>query len=111
MGMVILIPAGFQIADFPGAVVGYALSDVLPYVAAVWASRGVGLGALGVDARFSLWFGVTSVASWGVVQVMTSWGYAPWSQCLGVFLVDTLLWLPLLLPMWREVKMLFARKS
>ena len=111
IGMVVLIPVGFEVGGFPGAVVGYALSDVLPYVAAVWACRQVGLGALGVDVRFSLWFAVTSFAGWSLVQVLSSWGCAPWLQCLGVFCVDSLLWAPLLLPMWRQVRMLFARKA
>jgi O-antigen/teichoic acid export membrane protein len=111
IGMLILIPTGFEVAGFPGAVVGYALSDILPYLAAVWACRRVGLGALGVDIRFSLWFAVTAFAGWSVVQAMASWGYAPWLQCLAVFVVDTLLWVPLLLPMWREIKLLFARKA
>jgi O-antigen/teichoic acid export membrane protein len=111
IGMVVLIPAGFHLADFPGAVVGYVLSDSLLYLAAAWACRSVGLGALGVDVRFSLWFGVTSLASWGAAHFMSSWGYAPWLQCVAVFVVDSLLWVPLLLPLWREVKALFAREA
>jgi len=117
IGMLVLIPIGFEAAGFYGAVVGYALSDVLPYISAVWSCRRVGLGAVGVDLRFSLWFAATSAACWGVVQWMaapdpaTGVGLAPWIQCLVVFGVDTLLWLPLLLPMRQDVLKLFLKKA
>jgi len=52
-GMLVLIPVGYVTLGFPGAVAGYAASDVGRYVVSCWAVRGKGLLALGDDARSS----------------------------------------------------------
>lgn len=111
IGMVVMIPLGFELAGFKGAVVGYALSDVLPYASSMWGCRSIGLRAFSLDLRYTLWFVATSLMCFGAVYFMDGEHYAPWAQCLVVFVLDTLLWLPLLLPMRRDVQMLLMRKA
>lgn len=111
LGMLVLIPVGFHLGGFPGAVIGYTLSDVLRYGIAVWVSRVAGVGALWSDLRLTAWLATTAFAAWGLVDVMRFWGFQPWLQCAGVFVVVTALWLPLLLPMWREIRAMFTRRT
>ena len=71
----------------------------------------IGLRAFSLDLRYTLWFVATSLMCFGAVYFMDGEHYAPWAQCLVVFVLDTLLWLPLLLPMRRDVQMLLMRKA
>lgn len=53
-GMLLLIPIGYMTFGFPGAVVGYAASELGRYVVSCWAAQRKGLLAFVDDTRFGL---------------------------------------------------------
>jgi O-antigen/teichoic acid export membrane protein len=93
-GMVALIPIGFALGGFVGAVAGLAASDVVKYaVSAVAATRG-GLRGWPQDVRLSAWVFVTAWLGWRVSELIQLNGASRFTVALAVFLAVTLAWAP-----------------
>jgi O-antigen/teichoic acid export membrane protein len=93
--MVILIPLGFQLDGFRGAVVGLVLSDPVRYVVSVHALTRQGMRSWPQDLRLTLWVLVTGWVGW---QAALLGQRAHWPTVLvaaSVFLTVTLAWAPL----------------
>ncbi len=102
-GMAVLIPLGFALADFKGALIGYVAADALRYAAAMWASARLGVRDFGRDLGFSMLFLGSSALAAVAMRVVRDQGGASWLQCLVVFVVVTLCWLPWGGPMLRTL--------
>jgi O-antigen/teichoic acid export membrane protein len=74
VGMAVFIPLGYHLGDFPGAVVGYAASDLVKYAMSMVAARVLGLQALAQDYGYSLWIAITAAAGVFAVRVLPADG-------------------------------------
>lgn len=62
--MVALIPLGYAVAGFPGAVAGFAASELVRYAVAAYATNKSGLTGWNQDLRLSCLVAVTGAAGW-----------------------------------------------
>jgi len=103
IGMFTLIPLGFYLGDFPGAVVGYVASELFRYVFSALAVYRLGLPALKQDFGFTVMLAAASFVAWVSARALDTLGCPVFVQALAVFVVVTLVWLPWLLPYLRTV--------
>jgi O-antigen/teichoic acid export membrane protein len=108
-GMLVLIPVGYMTFGFPGAVVGYAASEIARYVVSCWAARRKGLLAFGDDTRFGALMLLASALAYGVFvllnrSVTTNAAVAS----LAVFLVVLAVYAPTLRGLVRDLKSMRA---
>ena len=102
VGMVALIPLGYAVAGFPGALVAYAASGLFRYVVFTTGVYRHGLRTLSQDLGMGAVVAVAALAGYGCVQLLSGEGVHVVLQCLAVFVVVTLIWLPWLLPYLRD---------
>jgi O-antigen/teichoic acid export membrane protein len=98
VGMVALMPLGFYVAGFPGALLGFVASELLRYGASATAAYQLKLPALRQDLGFTGVVAGSSAASWFVARLLEGAGMHTIVQALAVFVVATLCWLPWLWP-------------
>ena len=95
LGILALVPLGYQLAAFPGAVAGYSLSELLRCVALTVGARQYGLRDLPQDFLLSAAIAASALAGQLAGQALGRAGLGVAIQAGGLFLVVTLLWLPL----------------
>jgi O-antigen/teichoic acid export membrane protein len=71
-GMVVLLPVGFHLGGFPGALVGLAVSDVFKYVVSAIAAVRVGIPAWRQDLVLSAGIALIAAAGLAVLKVVHS---------------------------------------
>ena len=62
-GMLVLLPIGFHLAGFPGALLGLVASDVLKYATSAIGAARCGLSGVGLDALLTLSTAAVAIAS------------------------------------------------
>jgi O-antigen/teichoic acid export membrane protein len=70
VGMVALIPLGYMLAGFPGAIVGFSLADLPKYVVSAVAATRVGVGAWRQDVLLTAGIVLLSALTYGVRAVV-----------------------------------------
>jgi O-antigen/teichoic acid export membrane protein len=101
VGMVLLIPLGFALGGFVGAVAGLAASDVFKYAVSAFAATRAGLRGWPEDLRLSAWVFATAWLSWRLAALVEQAGAARLTVALAVLLAVTLAWAPLAAAHWR----------
>ena len=95
IGMCVLIPVGFAIGEFPGALLAYAGTELFRYAISLWGVSRVGLDAklqdLGLTAMV---FGI-GVAVWQVAERMQEWDVPVLAEAAAVTVLVTIAWAPL----------------
>jgi O-antigen/teichoic acid export membrane protein len=100
IGTVALIPVGFMLRGFPGAVAALAVAEVIPLIVSTIAiSREELASALGDVPLTALVLGSAALGAW-VARTQTSSVHA----LLVVTPIVSALWLPLVLPVLRELR-------
>lgn len=105
--MFVAIPVGFHLGGFPGALLGYSLSETVRYAVTAWARRRIGLPGGRQDLRFSGLTAATGVAGWQLATWLVAWG---WPEPVVFFVVGftvTAAWLP---NGWPHVLQFLARR-
>jgi O-antigen/teichoic acid export membrane protein len=97
VGMVVLIPAGFALGGFPGAVAGLAAADAVKYAVSALAAARVGLRGWTQELRLSAWVLATAWLGWRVALFALEGGAAPLAAAFAVFAAVTLAWTPVAL--------------
>jgi O-antigen/teichoic acid export membrane protein len=102
VGMAILIPLGYKLGGFPGAVAGLVGSELFKYVASVVAVARAGLSVYRLDLAIMGWTG----ASAGAAVLAGLWAavWPTWASFLLEGSVVVALWVPAGLWLWREWK-------
>ena len=111
-GMALLIPIGYSYFGFPGAVVGYAASELGRYGVSCVAVHRRGLLALGDDAKYSgLMFAASALAFAGLALVERTVTHNAAIGALTVFLVVLAVYAPTLRGLWRSLRELRAASA
>jgi O-antigen/teichoic acid export membrane protein len=98
VGMIALLPLGYWLGGFPGAVVALVAADLLKYLVSASAAARAGLGAFWQDAGLSLVLGASALlGAWTASRIEQGGGHIG-LEAAAVFLTVTLVWSPLLLP-------------
>ena len=100
--MIVLIPAGYAAAEFPGAVAGFAAADLGRYaVSAVGAYR-AGLRGWPQDLAATVLVAAAAAAGWLAADFVAQRDAHVVLIALAVFLAVTLVWMPPVLHfLWR----------
>ncbi len=97
VGMAVLVPAGYLLFGFPGALVAYTLSEPLRYAVSVVAVSRIGLSEWRTDAVLTACVAATGgLGAWAAAAMKTR-GAPPVVEALGVAAVVTLAWAPIAL--------------
>ncbi len=105
VAMAVLIPLGWQLWGFKGAMAGFVASDLLRYLTSVAAVVGLGLDARRQDAAMSLRVFVSAGAAWASVELLKRMGSTNlYLHALVIALVVTAFWVPLGRALWRRYK-------
>lgn len=105
IGIAVLVPFGWWVAEFPGLVLGFAASELLRYAVSL-----VGVGLLGLDGRrqdaaMTLVVAASAALGWGAVQGVRRLG---WDHvvldAVVIFVVVTVAWLPWHLRLARRLR-------
>lgn len=95
VGMMILIPLGYVLFGFHGAVMGFAGGSFIQYAVSRYAAIRGGLGGVGQDVGLTLMGALAGIVGFVAVELvrpLTSFEIVP---ALADFLVVTLCWVPL----------------
>jgi O-antigen/teichoic acid export membrane protein len=95
VAMCVLIPVGYSVAGFPGALVAYAGTELFRYGISVWGVSRVGLDALGQDMKLTAWVGLVGVSGWQLAEHTRAAGLHVVAEAALVASTVTLAWLPL----------------
>jgi len=93
--MLLLIPVGFHLDGFRGAVLGIVLSEVVRYLLSAYALHRLGLRGWPQDLLLTTWVGITAWVGWQTVQFAQRADGSPIFVAALVFIVVTLAWSPL----------------
>jgi O-antigen/teichoic acid export membrane protein len=102
-GMVMLVPLGYHLGGFPGALIGFATAELFRYAASTVGVYRRGLPTLSQDLLFSTVVLVSTVAGKLSVDFLSARGAPAILQALVVFVLATLIWSPWLLPYARDM--------
>lgn len=94
IGMCALIPVGYWIAGFPGALVAYAGTELFRYAVSLWGVQRLGLDAKMQDLGLTIMVGVVGVAVWQLAERMRAWEIHVVLEAATVAAVVTLAWVP-----------------
>jgi O-antigen/teichoic acid export membrane protein len=93
-GIVALIPAGFALAGFPGAVVGYVCAELLRYAAVATGAQRAGFGRLAGDLGFTAWVAAVGACGAAASSAHVLAGPSAVARVAVGGAVVTLLWAP-----------------
>ena len=104
LGMLVLIPLGYALGGFPGAVAGLAISEIVRYSVSAFAVTRAGLRGWPKELRLSTWVFASAGLGWMSVQLAEREGWSAYSAALLVFVVVSLAWVPLFLGLMSKQK-------
>jgi O-antigen/teichoic acid export membrane protein len=94
VGMLCLIPLGFYLGGFFGAVVGLAISEVARYAVSAWGASTAGLKAWPHDLAMTTAMLLSAGLAWLTAGFVQRQGLPTIAAAGAVFLLVTLLWTP-----------------
>lgn len=95
VGMAILMPIGWVVADFPGAIAGFTASELFRWVGSLLLARRAGLRGLGQAFAYTLMLGATALLGWGSSLAGQALGLHVAVEALLIAVVVSLAWAPL----------------
>jgi O-antigen/teichoic acid export membrane protein len=101
VAMLVLLPLGYWLGEFHGALVAWVLTGLFPYAVSTIAVYKLGLRTAWQDLKHTLVVALAALASGGCLEVLRARGVHAVVQCLVVFVVVTAVWFPLLRPYLR----------
>lgn len=104
IGMVTLIPLGYELYGFPGAVAGYAGAGVVRYLVTIVGAQWFGLKALGTDLKATALLLVSTVATYFATTLTREAGVPVLLEAAMVFVMVTGFWAPSGLKVWRAFR-------
>jgi O-antigen/teichoic acid export membrane protein len=94
VGIVAFVLLGYQLRGFPGAVLGYSLSEALRYVVLATGGRVMKLPGLGQDFLLTAWIAVTGLGGHALGVFLAGQGFGVAIQTGAVLAAVGAAWLP-----------------
>jgi hypothetical protein len=94
IGMCALIPVGYWLGDFPGALVAYAGTELFRYAVSLYGVQRLGLDAKMQDLGLTLMVGIVGVAVWQLAEQMHAHHVHVVLEAAAVAATVTLAWAP-----------------
>lgn len=107
VAIIVFLPLGYWLGDFPGAVLGFAFTNGIQLMVLFAAGHRLGLRGFTGDFKMTVRLAVASAAGYAAILPLPSGTYGlPYAllSALVVFLVVTAVWLPEVLRFQRERK-------
>ncbi|MCU0671287.1 MAG: oligosaccharide flippase family protein [Myxococcota bacterium] len=104
IGMAVLIPIGFHLFEFPGAIGGYAMTEVLRYALSTTIAHRRNLSPLGQDLRATGMLIVGAAVGWFAGHGAGRVTDIVFLQALAVFAAVTVVFLPVAKPALRRFR-------
>ncbi|MEM7435730.1 MAG: oligosaccharide flippase family protein [Myxococcota bacterium] len=105
IAMAALIPLGWHLGGFLGAMLGVAVSDVVRYLVSMAGVLRFGLDGRLQDLKLTSIVAISAFVGWLSVQGLIAIGWTNlFLHAVAVFIVVTLVWLPQHLVLWRRYK-------
>lgn len=104
LGLLVLITVGFHLGGFEGAVIGLVASEMLRYALSAFAIGRIGLRGWAQDSQLTLWVMISAWLGWQAALFGQRAHWPPLLVALAVFVVVTLAWAPLGLPIYRDLR-------
>jgi O-antigen/teichoic acid export membrane protein len=105
LSMAALIPLGWHLGGFPGAMFGLAVADVIRYLVSTFGVIQFDLDGRAQDFRATLLVVLSAFAGWFAVQMLTRAG---WTHVVlhsfVIAVVVTAMWAPQYLKLWRRYR-------
>ena len=95
LGMLALIPLGYSLGGFPGAVAGLAVSEIFKYAVSAFAVARAGLQGWPQELRLTSWVLATAALGWSAASFAERAGWSRYLVAALVFVAVTLAWAPL----------------
>lgn len=105
VGMAVLIPLGWHLGAFPGAMLGLAASEIVRYLFSTIGVLRFGLDGRAQDFKMTLHIAASSFAAWLAVQLLIQAGWT--SVVLHSFVIAvivTVIWAPQHMKLWRRYR-------
>lgn len=93
LGIAILVPAGFWVAEFRGAVVGFAAAEGLRYAALAAGAHGVGLGTVWRDLLVSVLLALAALVGLSTGDAVAVRGFGSPASLVGSLATTSALWM------------------
>lgn len=101
--MAVFIPIGWHLAEFPGALVGLALSDVALYLTSLAFVLRLGLDDRRTEAKLTALVVGSGFGGWLAVQALVAEGWTnTFAHAAAIAIVVSMMWTPQLLKLWRR---------
>jgi O-antigen/teichoic acid export membrane protein len=98
----VLMPAGFYVAGFAGALAGFAIAEVFRYVGMGLGARGAGLAGLRQELGYTAMVVVTGPAAFGAALAVRGAGLHLLVEAAVLAVVGVASWAPVLVPSLRR---------
>ena len=92
IGMCVLLPIGYYLHGFQGALIAYAVSELFRYAASTVGVYRRGLPTLRQDIECSIMVAISSIAAHFIVEFESARGMPAFLQAFSVFVVVTAIW-------------------
>jgi hypothetical protein len=92
IGMCVLLPLGYHLHGFQGALIAYAASELFRYAASTVGVYRRGLPTLRQDIECSVMVAISSIAAHFIVEYEAARGMPAFVQAASVFVVVTAIW-------------------
>jgi O-antigen/teichoic acid export membrane protein len=103
IGMFVFLPLGFRLGGFPGALLGYAASELPRYAVSTFGVYRRGLRTVTQDILFTaVVLASSAISYWTVIQLRER-GFHSVLQSFVVFIVASIVWSPWLWPYARQM--------
>jgi len=103
--MAVLIPLGWHLGGFPGAMIGFAGADVIRYLTSTIGVLRFGLDGRMQDLKMTLLVAASSFLGWFAVHLLSATGVTNvFLRAAVIAVVVTVLWLPQHMKLWRRYK-------
>ncbi len=102
LGMIALIPIGYALGGFPGAVAGLAVSEVFKYAVSAFAVARAGLRGWPEELRLTMWVLATAALGSLSASLAARAGWSRQGTAAAVFAAVTLAWAPFLFSWWSQ---------
>ncbi len=105
LGAAALIPVGWHLGGFPGAILGLAASDIASYLVSTIGVLRFGLDGRAQDFKMTLLVAVSAFSAWSAVQLLIRAG---WTNIVFhafvIAVIVTAMWAPQHLKLWRRYR-------